>query len=77
MPGEEGAAMRTRPTVWEPGVLAVIEWRRLEALVKALFAQAGFETKSLSHGADGGVDIWPYSKRQPDGKPVSIVQGKP
>ena len=57
-------------------MFAAIEWRRFEAVVEALFAQAGFETKSLSHGADGGVDIWLYSKHQPDGKPVSIVQCK-
>ena len=76
MPGKEGMATRTRPTVWGPGVFAVIEWRRFEALVEALFAQAGFETKSLSHGADEGIDIWLYSKHQPDGKPVSIVQCK-
>ena len=76
VPGKEGTAARTRPTAWGPGVLAVIEWRRFEALVEALFAQAGFETKSLSHGADEGVDIWLYSKSQPDGQPVSIVQCK-
>ena len=44
--------------------------------MEALFAQAGFETRSLSHGADGGVDIWLYSRNQPDGKPVSLVQRK-
>jgi restriction system protein len=70
------AAIRTRPTAWGPGVLAAIEWRRFEALVEALFAQAGFETRSQSHGADGGVDIWLHSKHQPDGKPVSLVQCK-
>ena len=67
---------QTRPTVWTPDAFSAIEWRRFEALVEALFAQAGFETKSLSHGADDGVDIWLYSKNQPDGQPVSIVQCK-
>ena len=76
VPIKEGTAAQARPTTWGPGVFAVIEWRRFEALVEALFAQAGFETKSLSHGADEGVDIWLYSKSQPDGKPVSIVQCK-
>jgi len=66
----------SRPTTWGPPVFAVIEWRRFEALVEALFAQAGFETRSQSHGADGGVDIWLFSKSQPDGEPVSIVQCK-
>lgn len=74
--GESAVAARTRPTAWGSDVFAAIEWRRFEALVEALFAQAGFETKSLSHGADGGVDIWLYSKNQPDGKPVSLVQCK-
>ena len=53
----------------------VIEWRRFEAVVERLFAQAGFETRSQSHGADGGVDVWLYSRHTP-GKPVSVVQCK-
>jgi restriction system protein len=65
-----------RPTAWGLEVFSVIEWRRFEALVEALFAQAGFITRSQSHGADGGVDIWLHSKNQPDGTPVSIVQCK-
>ncbi len=60
---------------WSPDVFRAIEWRRFEAVVEALFAQAGFQTKSQSHGADGGVDVWLYSKNDP-GKPVSIVQCK-
>lgn len=60
---------------WGPAVLEAIEWRRFEALVEALFSQAGFETKSQSHGADEGVDIWLYSKNKP-GIPVSVVQCK-
>jgi restriction system protein len=63
------------PTAWGKEVFDVIEWRRFEALVEALFAQAGFETKSQSHGADEGVDIWLYSRSRPD-SPVSIVQCK-
>lgn len=46
---------------WSSSVFAAIEWRRFEAVCEALFAQAGFTTKSQSHGADGGVDIWLYS----------------
>ncbi len=65
-----------RPTAWGLDVFRVIEWRRFEALVEALFAQAGFITRSQTHGADGGVDIWLHSKNQPDGTPVSIVQCK-
>lgn len=64
-----------RPTAWGPAVFDVIEWRRFEAVVEALFAQAGFETKAQSHGADGGVDVWLYSRNQP-GPAVSVVQCK-
>jgi restriction system protein len=60
--------------VWSPDVFAAIEWRRFEAVVEALFAQAGFETRSQSHGADGGVDIWLYSRNAQG--PVSVVQCK-
>ena len=69
-------AERPRPTAWEPGVFSVIEWRRFEAVIEALFAQAGFVTKAQSHGPDEGVDVWLYSKNQPDGAPVSVVQCK-
>jgi len=68
-------AVPVRPDAWSKTVLDVIEWRRFEALVEALFKQAGFETQSQSHGADGGVDIWLYSRHQP-GIPVSLVQCK-
>jgi restriction system protein len=47
---------------WSPTVLAAIEWRRFEALCEALYAQAGFTTRSQSHGADGGIDIWLHSR---------------
>jgi restriction system protein len=70
------AVVPPRLDQWGPGVFAAIEWRRFEAVVEALFAQAGFITKALSHGADEGVDIWLYSTNQPDGAPVSIVQCK-
>jgi len=60
-------ALSTAPHVsqesqWNPAVLHAIEWRRFEALCEALYAQAGFTTRSQSHGADGGVDIWLQSK---------------
>lgn len=59
---------------WSPAVFAAIEWRRFEAVCETLFAQAGFETRSQTHGADGGVDIWLYS-RHAEG-PAAIVQCK-
>jgi restriction system protein len=60
---------------WSAAVFDVIEWRRFEAVVETLFAQAGFETKTQSHGADEGIDIWLYSRSNP-GVPVSVVQCK-
>ena len=71
------AAPQAPPERWSREVFELIEWRRFEALVEALFAQAGFETRSQAHGADGGVDIWLYSVNHADGDaPVSIVQCK-
>jgi restriction system protein len=66
---------RTLPTAWSAEVLNDIEWRRFEALVEAFFAQAGFATKSQSHGADGGVDIWLMVSGQAE-PPAGIVQCK-
>lgn len=62
------------PQQWSAAVFDVIEWRRFEAVCEALFAQAGFETRTQSHGADGGVDIWLHSKNASG--PVSVVQCK-
>lgn len=56
-------------------MLDVIEWRCLEALVEALFRQAGFHTRVQSHGADGGVDVWLHSARAPQ-TAVGVVQCK-
>lgn len=47
---------------WSTAVFQVIEWRRFEAVCELLFAQAGFEARTQSHGPDGGVDVWLYSK---------------
>jgi restriction system protein len=65
----------SRPSSWGTAVFDVIEWRRFEAVVETLFQQVGMETKSQSHGADGGVDIWLHSRQQP-GNPVGLVQCK-
>jgi restriction system protein len=59
---------------WGPAVFEAIEWRRFEAVCETLFAQAGFETRSQSHGADGGVDIWLHSINSPG--PAAVVQCK-
>jgi restriction system protein len=71
----DASARIVPPSRWVSEVFDVIEWRRFEAVVERLFQQAGFETRSQSHGADGGVDIWLYSRTQP-GQAVSVVQCK-
>ena len=63
-----------RTNSWNKQVFADIEWRRFEAVCERLFAQSGFKTKSQSHGADGGVDVWMYSAHAEG--PVSIAQCK-
>jgi restriction system protein len=63
------------PQAWCVEVFDLIEWRRFEHVVEALFAQAGFETRTQPCGADGGVDIWLHSKNR-GGAAVSIVQCK-
>lgn len=70
--GESAAVAPPRCETWEPGVLAAIEWRRLEAVCEKFFAQAGFQTRSQSRGAGGGVDIWLSSKHALG--PIGIVQ---
>lgn len=61
-------------SAWNKQVFVDIEWRRFEAVCERLFAQSGFKTKSQSHGADGGVDVWMYSAHAEG--PVSIAQCK-
>lgn len=63
------------PDAWSRAVFDRIEWRRFEAVVEALFRQAGFITEAKPHGADGGVDVWLYSRSTP-GRAVGIVQCK-
>lgn len=75
--GQEAAsASKASPalTAWSPEVFRAIEWRRFEAVCEALFAQAGFEARTQSHGADGGVDVWLYSKNTQG--PALVVQCK-
>lgn len=72
---ESPAVTGFRPQTWSPEVFDVIEWRRFEAVVEALFAQLGFITKSQSHGADEGIDVWLYQRTQPD-MPYSLLQCK-
>jgi restriction system protein len=71
-------SMQTPPpapaTSWSPAVFTAIEWRRFEAVCEALFTQAGLTSRSQSHGADGGVDIWLYSRSAE--APIAVVQCK-
>ena len=60
---------------WCAQVFDLIEWRRFEAVVEALFGQAGFDTRTQPCGADGGIDIWLHSRSQ-GGAAVSVVQCK-
>ena len=64
---------------WSAAVLAAIEWRRFEAVCEAFYAQAGLKTRSQSHGADGGVDIWLESQHMDKPRIVQCKhwQGKP
>ncbi|NLD67785.1 MAG: restriction endonuclease [Limnobacter sp.] len=73
--GNGGPGADPSPLRWSPELLSRIEWRRFEAFVEALLQMSGFETRSQSHGADGGVDIWLHARAQPD-TPIGIVQCK-
>lgn len=76
-PASSGVDSARQPApAWSAEVFSSIEWRRFEAVCEALFAQAGFETRSQSHGADGGVDIWLHSRNSASAVPVAVVQCK-
>lgn len=74
MPEQTPTISTERSVSWNKQVFADIEWRRFEGVCERLFAQSGFKTKSQSHGADGGVDVWMYSAHAEG--PVSIAQCK-
>ena len=57
-------------TTWCARVFEDIEWRRFEAVCESLFAQAGFETRTRSHGPDAGADIGLYA---PDTEAAAAV----
>lgn len=69
----EGEPFAPKAKQWAPEVFDHIEWRRFEAFCEGLYAQAGVRTKSQSHGADGGIDIWLHLQNA--SKPM-IVQCK-
>ena len=60
---------------WSAEILRRFEWKRFEALVEAFYQAKGYPTRTQTHGADGGVDVWLCSKDQRD-LPIAVVQVK-
>lgn len=62
-------------TSWTPALFDRMSAQQFDAVCEALFAQGGFETRSQSHGAAGGVTIWLYSRHAQQGKdsPVAVA----
>lgn len=56
------------PPSWTPALFDQVSAQQFDAVCEALFAQGGFETRSQSHGAAGGVTIWLYSRHAQQGK---------
>ena len=73
-PANKPQAQLQRASDWTPDVFSAIEWRRFGAVCEALFAQAGFETRSQAQGSNGGVDIWLHSANAPE--PFTLVRCK-
>ncbi|MGE0496857.1 MAG: restriction endonuclease [Ramlibacter sp.] len=69
-----GRPLRPPAQMWNTQVFRDIEWRRFELVCAALFAQAGFEARTESHGPDGGGDIWLYSGHMEG--PAALVRCK-
>ena len=67
-------APRPAATTWSLQVFDDIEWKRFETLCAEVFTQAGFDARTQSFGAEGGVDIWLHSRNAVG--PVAIVQCK-
>lgn len=63
-----------RELTWSRKVFDDIEWRRFEAVCEKLFEQGGFEARTQSLGAGGGVDVWLHS-RHAEG-PAAVVRCK-
>jgi Restriction endonuclease len=61
------------PAGFSLSLLQAIDWRSFEAVVDALFRQAGFRSRILSLSPDGGADIGLYSRHRPE-VPASVLQ---
>lgn len=64
-PGELDEAPTKPPSLWSPAVFKVVEWRRFEAVVEALFNQAGYFTQRRRWGGAGEMDLLLYASRNP------------
>lgn len=73
-PSDEEPKHKPAPTHWSAELLAALEWKRFEEVCAGLFERLGFETKSATRGADGGIDICLY--QPPSNLPVAVVQCK-
>lgn len=67
-----GRPQRAPTPTWNAQVFRDIEWRRFEHLCAALFAQAGFEARTESNGAEDGALVWLYSEHLEG--PAALVQ---
>jgi hypothetical protein len=74
----KSAAPPPPEAIWSPEVFDLMTPQQFEAVCEALFAQGGFQTRSQSHGADGGVTVWLYSRNAHQGadKPAAVAQCK-
>lgn len=76
LPPAAPIALPTSPaTSWTAALFDRMSAQQFDAVCEALFAQGGFETRSQSHGAAGGVTIWLYSRHAQQGKdsPVAVA----
>jgi restriction system protein len=67
-----GKPPRPPARLWNTQVFRDIEWRSFERVCAALFAQAGFEARTDSHGPNRGGDIWLYSEHMEG--PAALVR---
>lgn len=72
-PGELDEAPTKPPGLWSTAVFKVIEWRRFEVVVEALFNRAGYSTHRKRWGDAGEMDLWLYSREFP-GQVVGLVR---
>ena len=72
--GESVPSPQVDATCWSAQLLSALEWKRFEQVCAGLFERLGFDTRTTTKGADGGVDIHLF--RRPGEQAVAIVQCK-